>query len=88
MGAEVHAFGRRAKVSDYPDTEYVSKYFTKDTLPAFLSNCDYIVNVLPTTPETAGLLNGNVLENCKGCCKSFFIPHNFIFNSQISKLCS
>lgn len=33
-------------------------------LAAFLSKCDYIVSVLPSTPETAGLLDGDALAPC------------------------
>ncbi|CAL1285890.1 unnamed protein product [Larinioides sclopetarius] len=30
-----------------------------------LERCDYLVNVLPSTPATAGLLDGDVLKNCQ-----------------------
>ena len=44
---------------------YIDEHRTIECLPEMLKNCDYIVNVLPSTPNTLGLLNGNVLENCK-----------------------
>lgn len=31
----------------------------------FLKNCDYIINVLPSTLETRGLLSNKKLSNCK-----------------------
>jgi phosphoglycerate dehydrogenase-like enzyme len=33
-------------------------------LPDLLQNCDYIINVLPSTPDTIGLLNGDMLKHC------------------------
>jgi len=33
-------------------------------LPDLLQNCDYIINVLPSTPDTVGLLNGDMLKHC------------------------
>ncbi|XP_057321238.1 glyoxylate/hydroxypyruvate reductase A-like [Microplitis mediator] len=44
---------------------YIDEYRTTNLLPEFLSNCDYVINILPATPETDGLLNGDVLKNCK-----------------------
>jgi hypothetical protein len=32
-------------------------------LPDLLQNCDYIINVLPSTPDTTGLLNGDILKH-------------------------
>ncbi|XP_018370314.1 PREDICTED: glyoxylate/hydroxypyruvate reductase A-like isoform X1 [Trachymyrmex cornetzi] len=44
---------------------YLDEHRTVDNLPDILKNCDYIINVLPSTQDTIGLLNGNVLEHCK-----------------------
>ncbi|XP_077990740.1 glyoxylate/hydroxypyruvate reductase A-like [Glandiceps talaboti] len=44
---------------------HVDHYRQIDGLPELLQNCDYVCSVLPSTGETKGLLNGNVLENCK-----------------------
>ena len=44
---------------------YLDEHRTIEYLPEMLAHCDYIINVLPSTPNTIGLLNGNVLENCK-----------------------
>ncbi|XP_065323432.1 glyoxylate/hydroxypyruvate reductase A-like isoform X2 [Gordionus sp. m RMFG-2023] len=38
--------------------------FTKD-LPVFLSHCDYIISILPSTPLTKGMLNGGILSHAK-----------------------
>lgn len=45
--------------------DYLDDHRTIECLPEVLKQCDYIVNVLPSTPNTLGLLNGNMLENCK-----------------------
>lgn len=37
---------------------------TPENLKEFLSNCDYVVNVLPSTEQTRNLLSGNMLQNC------------------------
>lgn len=44
---------------------YIDEHRTIEHLSEVLTNCDYIINVLPSTPSTLGLLNGNILENCK-----------------------
>ncbi|XP_006611078.1 uncharacterized protein LOC102673408 isoform X2 [Apis dorsata] len=44
---------------------YLDEHRTIAYLSEMLTNCDYIINVLPSTPNTLGLLNGNVLQNCK-----------------------
>ncbi|XP_028405379.1 uncharacterized protein LOC114527870 [Dendronephthya gigantea] len=44
---------------------FVDQSFSTEELPEFLQQCDYICNVLPSTPSTRGLLSGNILENCK-----------------------
>lgn len=44
---------------------YVDEYRTIDDLQDILKNCDYIINILPSTQNTDGLLNGTVLQHCK-----------------------
>ncbi|XP_018395657.1 PREDICTED: glyoxylate/hydroxypyruvate reductase A-like [Cyphomyrmex costatus] len=44
---------------------YLDEQRTVDSLLDILENCDYIINVLPSTQNTIGLLNDNVLEHCK-----------------------
>lgn len=44
---------------------YLDEHRTVNNLSDILENCDYIINVLPSTRDTVGLLNGNVLQHCK-----------------------
>jgi phosphoglycerate dehydrogenase-like enzyme len=44
---------------------YVDEHRTISNLPDILENCDYIINVLPSTQETVGLLNGDILQHCE-----------------------
>ena len=30
-----------------------------------MRNCDYVINVLPSTEQSKGLLNGNLLKECQ-----------------------
>ncbi|CAH1105244.1 unnamed protein product [Psylliodes chrysocephalus] len=64
MGAKILGYGRQQNF-DLEQNKHISNYFTKSNLPQMLQNCDYLVNILPSTPETEGLLNGEILENCK-----------------------
>ncbi len=43
----------------------IDKTFSTDRLDEFLSGSDYIVNVLPSTPATVGLLSGDRLRACR-----------------------
>jgi phosphoglycerate dehydrogenase-like enzyme len=43
----------------------IDKTFTADRLDEFLAGPDYIVNVLPSTPATVGLLSGGRLRVCR-----------------------
>ncbi|XP_064606037.1 glyoxylate/hydroxypyruvate reductase A-like [Liolophura sinensis] len=45
--------------------EDVDGYRLLADLKDILVNCDYICNVLPSTPETVGLLNNGMLRNCE-----------------------
>lgn len=64
LGAKVLGYGRSLKPA--LEASHLAGYFAGEKLPELLQECDYVVNVLPHTDETIGLLNGNVLENCKG----------------------
>lgn len=44
---------------------YLDEHKTINGLQDILQNCDYIINILPSTPNTDGLLNGTVLQHCK-----------------------
>lgn len=70
MGSKIFGYGRRIEL-DITKHTYLSKYYGQPNLAEFLSNCDYIVNVLPCTLETTGLLNGDVLKNCEGIFNSY-----------------
>ncbi len=43
----------------------IDRTFAADRLDEFLSGSDYIVNVLPSTPTTVGLLSGDRLQACR-----------------------
>ncbi|XP_057321237.1 glyoxylate/hydroxypyruvate reductase A-like [Microplitis mediator] len=62
FGAKIWGLKRTVPTIKEP---YIDEYRTTNLLPEFLSNCDYIINIMPATPETDGLLNGDVLKNCK-----------------------
>lgn len=64
LGANIIGYGRKPSVES-GDLTHISEYYTNPNLSGFLEKCDYFVNVLPSTIETKGLLNGNTLENCK-----------------------
>ncbi|KAJ8301444.1 hypothetical protein KUTeg_020431 [Tegillarca granosa] len=40
-------------------------YRAVEQLPDLLENCDFICGALPSTPETRGLLSGDVLKHCQ-----------------------
>ena len=62
LGMTVWGIGRREK-SDRQAT--VDHYTTLSRLPEVLQSCDYVCNILPSTPATKYLLSGNVLESGK-----------------------
>lgn len=43
----------------------IDRVMTPDQLDEFLAGADYLVNILPSTPATAGLLAGDRLKACK-----------------------
>eukprot|EP01124_Arcella_intermedia_P005382 TRINITY_DN13180_c0_g1_i2.p1 TRINITY_DN13180_c0_g1~~TRINITY_DN13180_c0_g1_i2.p1 ORF type:complete len:352 (+),score=54.84 TRINITY_DN13180_c0_g1_i2:152-1057(+) len=63
LGMKVHGV-RRTK----QPTPNVDVLFDESELGAFLGSVDYIVNTLPSTPHTRGLLGGDVLRECKKGC--------------------
>ncbi|XP_052778787.1 glyoxylate/hydroxypyruvate reductase A-like [Mya arenaria] len=50
----------------------VSQYRTIDDLAEVLSESDYVINILPSTPQTQGLLSKDMFSHCKRK-KSVFI---------------
>lgn len=79
LGAKVYGYGRSAK----KDLGYLKGYYTKPFLHDFLKKLDYVINVMPSTKETEGLLNDGVLENCSGIVVStFLIKYVYIYVSE------
>ncbi|CAH1286641.1 unnamed protein product [Diabrotica balteata] len=72
MGAVVFGYGRRPTLN-LEENPHISKYFSNNMLPQLLRECDYVVNTLPETQESKGLLNGDLLENCKGMYVTFIV---------------
>lgn len=60
----VHAMKRNIDTEDKLDMAFVDRLYTKDELPLLLSNTDYVANLLPSTTETRGMLNGEMLAHC------------------------
>jgi len=46
------------------DRDVVTQYFTKPQLPQLLSSVDYLINILPSTPDTDNILSREVLRSC------------------------
>ncbi|XP_054153455.1 glyoxylate/hydroxypyruvate reductase A-like [Oppia nitens] len=57
LGARVLAYGRSQRTG-----LSIDKYSTK--LDDVLPDCDYLISVLPSTPQTTGLLNNDILKLC------------------------
>ncbi|XP_024874795.1 uncharacterized protein LOC112456474 [Temnothorax curvispinosus] len=63
FGATIWGMTRTVPKENVP---YLDEHRTVDDLPDILKNCDYVINIMPSTQDTVGLLNGNVLELCRG----------------------
>ncbi len=50
------------------DIDGVISFAGKEELPKFLSECDYLISLLPFTPATQNIFNGDVFSACKGGC--------------------
>lgn len=66
LGAKILAFGRRPELPSGDNFSHVTGYYTKETLPSLLKECEYIVSVLPSTNETNCLLENDILRHCAG----------------------
>ncbi len=62
-GFGLHVWGLR---SINKPVDNVDRIFTLDQLDDFLAGSDYIVNILPSTPQTCDLLSGARLEAANG----------------------
>lgn len=69
MGMKVWGLTRTSKG---PDLSILDHHCYLQHLPLLLESCDYVCNVLPSTPQTKALLNGDILKHCAGK-KSVFI---------------
>ena len=65
-GFGMQVVGCRRDKSPRASDGAVARVFGLDELPAFLASADYLVSVLPSTPDTRGLLDGDVLAACAG----------------------
>ncbi|XP_064092350.1 glyoxylate/hydroxypyruvate reductase A-like isoform X2 [Macrobrachium nipponense] len=64
FGSRVHGFSKRPK-GPAERSPLIDKFWHGDQLPSLLGEIDYIVAVLPSTPETKGLLGKDVLKHAK-----------------------
>lgn len=62
LGMTVWGVGRQEKAQN---RSCVDQYRTMSNLPEVLQSCDFVCNILPSTPATKNLLSGNVLESGK-----------------------
>ena len=62
LGSRVFGLVRSSRPPDL----VVDKFFTREELPELLSSVDYILAMLPATPETDNLLGDNILSHCDG----------------------
>lgn len=69
FGATVWGLSRTVPANNLT---YLDRHVTTEDLPEILRGCDYVINILPLTNQTRGLLNGDVLKNCEEK-KSVFI---------------
>ncbi|XP_054927068.1 glyoxylate/hydroxypyruvate reductase A-like [Dermacentor andersoni] len=63
FGATVNGFARRSRSSE--ELHCSSFQIISPDLSSLLEDCHYLVNALPSTPSTIGILNGDVLRRCK-----------------------
>lgn len=89
LGSRVIGYGRTYNRNNVEGLT-LEKYSTK--LKDILPECDYIISVLPSTPETKGLLNNGVLQLCKERCpvlinvgRGSLISENEIVNALNNK---
>ncbi|KAG0725379.1 Glyoxylate reductase/hydroxypyruvate reductase [Chionoecetes opilio] len=68
--SEVHAFTRTEPSPEHRSKD-VDKYWHTGELADFLGHCDYIVNIMPSTPDTRGMLGKDAFKHAK-----FMAMHN------------
>lgn len=62
FGTRVHGLSRRRRSMEEMTRSSFETIHSE--LSELLKSCDYIVNALPSTPNTTGMLNGEVLKQC------------------------
>nr|XP_045611080.1 glyoxylate/hydroxypyruvate reductase A-like [Procambarus clarkii] len=60
----VHAYTRTAPTVENKSNN-VDKYWHTGELLSFLQQCDYMINIMPSTPETRGMLGNDTLKDAK-----------------------
>lgn len=60
----VHAYTRTSPSEESKSAD-VDKYWHTGELASFLQQCDYFINIMPSTPATIGMLGGEVLKDAK-----------------------
>ena len=48
-----------------------------------LAESDYVVSIMPSTPQTTGMLSGNVLAPCRNKVRSQLCPGENVFLGDI-----
>lgn len=61
FGATVWGMSR---IEHSEKNEHLDKHVTTECLGEILKTCDYLINVMPSTEATKGLLNGDILKDC------------------------
>jgi len=56
-------------------------------LPDLLSACDYVCSVLPSTTDTDGLLDGDILSHCRNkvCLNNVKMVFKFIVRNSVNE---
>ena len=64
MGMTVYGMKSRIPTQDNK-CEFVDKYHTSENLTNLLAESDYVLNTLPKTKSTDGILSNDILKVCK-----------------------
>ncbi|XP_061179096.1 glyoxylate/hydroxypyruvate reductase A-like isoform X2 [Saccostrea echinata] len=62
FGMVVWGLSKSKKEASIPHFDLLME---KNELSKFLAGCDYVCSVLPSTPDTKGMLSGNILQACQ-----------------------
>jgi len=82
----MHLLGFGAEIIGYAKStmqkEGFSKIYHKEDITVFFKKCDFIINTLPHTPSTIGLINMSLLECAKSTMTFINIGRDSIFNRE------